>query len=187
MGNLRLKFSQLGRWQRQGTGSVSVSGPKPCYLSSLWGCRTSGSEINIDFLRPQELASGISQMVKMMRFWGKNYWRRLCNVFSWVPHHMALLWEDGPFSLVQFSRSVVSDSLRPHESQHARPPCPFQTPGVHSYSCPSSRWCHPAITSSVVPSSFCPQFLPASGSEWVNSSHEVARVLEFQLQHQMDP
>ena len=65
---------------------------------------------------------------------------------------------------VQFSRSVVSDSLRPHELQHARPPCPSSTPGVHSDSCPSSRWCHPAISSSVVPVSSCPQSLPASGS-----------------------
>ena len=56
------------------------------------------------------------------------------------------------FSSVHFSRSVVSDSLWPHESQHARPPCPSPTPGVHSNSCPSSGWCHPAISSSVVPS-----------------------------------
>ena len=65
---------------------------------------------------------------------------------------------------VQFSCSVVSDSLRPHESQHARPPCPSPSPRVHSNSCPSSRWCHPAISSSVVPSSSCPQSLPASES-----------------------
>ena len=58
----------------------------------------------------------------------------------------------------------MSDSLRPHESQHARPPCPSQIPGVYSNSCPSSRWCHPAISSSVVPFSSCPQSLPASGS-----------------------
>ena len=64
---------------------------------------------------------------------------------------------------VQFSRSVMSDSLRPHESQHARPPCPSPTPGVYSNSCPLSRWCHPAILSSVVPFS-CPQSLPESGS-----------------------
>ena len=63
----------------------------------------------------------------------------------------------------QFSRSVMSDSLRPHESQHARPPCPSQTPGVYSNSCPSSWWCHPSISSSVVPFSSCPQPLPASG------------------------
>ena len=65
-----------------------------------------------------------------------------------------------PYS-VQFS-SVMSDSLQPHELQHARPPCPPATPGVHSNSCPSSRWCHPAISSSVVPFSSCPQSLPAS-------------------------
>ena len=68
------------------------------------------------------------------------------------------------FSSVQFSHSVMSDSLRPHESQHARPPCPSPTPGVYSNSCPSSRWCHPAISSSLVPFSSCPQSLPASGS-----------------------
>ena len=69
-----------------------------------------------------------------------------------------------PFSSVQFSRSVMSDSLWPHELQHARPPCPSPTPGVHSDSCPSSQWCHPAILSSVVPFSSCPQSLPASDS-----------------------
>ena len=66
------------------------------------------------------------------------------------------LWSD------QISRSVVSDSLRPHESLHARPPCPSPTPGVHPDSCPSSQWCHPAISSSVIPFSSCPQSLPAS-------------------------
>ena len=65
---------------------------------------------------------------------------------------------------VQFSHSVMSDSLRPHELQHARPPCPSPTPRVHSHSCASSRWCHPAISSSVVPFSSCPQSLPASQS-----------------------
>ena len=65
---------------------------------------------------------------------------------------------------VQFSCSVVSNSLRPHESQHSRPPCPSPTPGVHSDSRPSSWWCHPAISSSVIPFSSCPQSLPASGS-----------------------
>ena len=68
------------------------------------------------------------------------------------------------FSSVQFSHSVMSDSLWPHESEHARPTCPSQTPRVYSNSCPSSRWCHPAISSSVVPFSSCPQSLPASGS-----------------------
>ena len=68
------------------------------------------------------------------------------------------------FSSVQFSHSVVSDSLWPHELQHARPPCPSPTPRVHSDSCPSSQWCHPTISSSVIPFSSCPQSFPASGS-----------------------
>ena len=68
------------------------------------------------------------------------------------------------FSSVQFSRSVTSDSLWRHEPQHARPPCPSPTTGVHPNSCASSRWCHPAISSSVIPFSSCPQSLPASGS-----------------------
>ena len=65
---------------------------------------------------------------------------------------------------VQFSCSLVSDSLWPHESQHTRPACPSPTPRVHSDPCPSSQWCHPAISSSVVPFSSCPQSLPASES-----------------------
>ena len=68
------------------------------------------------------------------------------------------------FSSVQFSRSVMSESLWPHEPQYARPPCPSPTPGVHSNSCPLSRWCHPITSSSVVPFSSCPQSCPASGS-----------------------
>ena len=67
-------------------------------------------------------------------------------------------------SSVQFSHSVVSDSLQPHESQHARPACPSPTPGVPSNSCPLSRWCHPAISCSVIPFSSRSQYLPASGS-----------------------
>ena len=70
----------------------------------------------------------------------------------------------NPISSVQFSHSVVSDSLRPHELQHARAPCPSPTPRVHPNSCASSRWCHPAISSSVIPFSSCPQSLPASES-----------------------
>ena len=72
--------------------------------------------------------------------------------------------QNSKYYPVQFSRSVMSDSLQPHELQHARPPCPSPTPGVHSNSCPSSRWCHPAISSSVVPFSSCSQYLPASES-----------------------
>ena len=87
---------------------------------------------------------------------------------------------------VQFSRPIVSDSLRPHESQHARPPCPSSTPGVHSNSCPSSQWCHPAISSSVVLFSSCPQSLPASESfpmsqlfTWGGQSTGVSALASF--------
>ena len=82
---------------------------------------------------------------------------------------------DGQACSVQFSPSVMSNSLQPHESQHARPCCPSPTPRVHSNSRQLSRWCHPAISSSVIPFSSCPQSLQ------VNSSHEVAKVLEFPL------
>ena len=74
---------------------------------------------------------------------------------------------------IQFSHSAMSDSLRPHEPQHTRPPCPSLTPGVHPNSCPLSRWCHPAISSSVVPFSSCPQSLPAS----VFSSESTLRMM----------
>ena len=89
------------------------------------------------------------------------------------------------FSSVQFSCSVVSDSLQPHESQHARPPCPSPTPGVHPDSCPLSQWCHPAISSSVIPFS-CPQSLPASESfpisqlfPWGGQSTGVSALASF--------
>ena len=105
------------------------------------------------------------------------------SLLHWLMDSLSLS-HQGSLSSVQFSRSVVSDSLWPHESQHARLPSPSPTPGVHSDSRPSSQWWHPAISSSVVPFSSCPQSLPASESfQWVNSSHEVAKVLEFQLYH----
>ena len=70
----------------------------------------------------------------------------------------------SPVLSVQFSGSVMSDSLWPHEPQHIRPPCPSPTPRVHPNPCPLSQWCHPAISSSVVPFSSCPQSFPAAGS-----------------------
>ena len=85
---------------------------------------------------------------------------RFCQKWvSWAP-----MFHKQCFSSVQFSHSVVSNSLWPHESQHARPPCPSPTPRVHSNSHPLSRWCHPAISFSVVPFSSCPQSLPPSES-----------------------
>ena len=89
------------------------------------------------------------------------------------------------FSEFQFSRSVVSNSLQPRELQQTRPPCPSPTPGVHQNSCALNWWCYPAISSSAVPFSSCPQSLPTSRFfQWVNSSYEVAKILEFQLKHQ---
>ena len=80
------------------------------------------------------------------------------------------------FSSVQFSLSVVSDSLWPHESQHAWPPCPSPAPGVYPNSCPLNQWCHPTISSSVVPFSSCPQSFPASGSFRFASGGQSTRV-----------
>ena len=87
---------------------------------------------------------------------------------------------------VQFCRSVMSDYLWPHELQHARPPCPSPTPRVHPNSCPSSRWCHPAISTSVIPFSSCPQSFPASESfpmsqlfAWGGQSSGVSALASF--------
>ena len=103
-----------------------------------------------------------------------------CLGFRVPPHDI------NSFLSVQFSRSVVSDSLWPHELQHARPPCPSPSPGVHSNSCPSSWWCHPAISSSVIPFSSCPQSLPASESfpmsqlfAWGGQSTGVSALASF--------
>ena len=95
-----------------------------------------------------------------------------------------IYWAHPMFS-VKFSRSVKSDSLRPQGLQHARPPYPFKTSRVYPNSCPLSQWCHPTTSSSVIPFSSCPQSFPGSGFfKWVSSLHQVAKGLEFQLQHQ---
>ena len=99
----------------------------------------------------------------------------IMHLINWILHSSA-----------QFSCSIVSDSLQPHESQHARPPCPSPTPRVHSDSRLSSQWCHPAISSSIVHFSSCPQSLPASGSfpvsqlfAWVGQSNGVSASASF--------
>ena len=96
--------------------------------------------------------------VKFISSYTKRYWNVLKKKKVSKKRHSTcvLLILPSPSS-VQFSRSVVSNSLRPHELQHARPPCPSPTPGVHPKPCPSNRWCHPAISSSVVPFSSRPQ------------------------------
>ena len=102
---------------------------------------------------------------------------------DWLQYNQGFI---RKYKSVQFSCSVVSDSLPPHESQHARPPCPSPTPRVHSNSRPSSRWCHPVISSSVVPFSSCPQSLPASESfpvsqlfTWGGQSTGVSALASF--------
>ena len=107
--------------------------------------------------------------------WTRSLWRDRCRVVTmqWLQCQL------------QCSRSVGSDSLRPHEPQHTRPPCPSPTPRVYPNSCPSSRWCHPTISSCVFPS---PPALNLSQHQdlfkSVSSSHEVAKVLDFQVQQQ---
>ena len=162
-----------------------------CQSNKIWGSRETAQPSAIHllkcsgaFLEDVEKTHSFCfthRLLLLTWMWCKN---RFCNLEKLLQTfavcliqqpHLWLTW----FSSVQFSRSVVSDSLRPHESQ---PPCPSPTPGVHSDSRPSSQWYPPAISSSVVPFSSCPQSLPASESfQWVNSSHEVAKVLEFQL------
>ena len=130
------------------------------------------SQLAISFLRKSNLLNQGSNL-------DLSNWRQIFYCLSHQGSLMLLLylaflpWEShltfvcplhSSFSSVQFSRSVVSDSLRPHESQHTRPPCTSPSLGVHSDSRPSSPWCHPAISSLVIPFSSCPQSLPASES-----------------------
>ena len=109
---------------------------------------------------------------------------RAFKLLSVLPSCLSLELQMLVFSSVQFSCSVVSDSLWPHESQHERPPCPSTTPGVYPNSCPLSRWCHLTISSSVIPSPPAFNLSQHQGLfKWVSSPHQVAKVLEFQLQY----
>ena len=120
----------------------------------------------------------VCQMASVLFFWG----------LLWL--YLELL---GEVSVSQCSRSVMSDSLQLHELQYARPACPSPTPGVHSGSHLSSQWCHPAISSSVVPFSSCPQSLPASESfpmsqlfAWGGQSTGVSALASFLLKNTQD-
>ena len=114
---------------------------------------------HIGDLEMWQLGSGIRWKGKLERLHRKHEIR-----FSDTHMHSAHTVEYESFSSVQFSRSVVSDSLQPCGLQQARPPCPSPTPGVYSNSCPLSRWYYPTISSSVIPFSSCLQSFPASGS-----------------------
>ena len=123
---------------------------------------------------------------KTLIIWLHPIWS-LCPLnWSWTHDVMYSSLKNPVTYSVQFSHLVMSNSLRPHESQHTSPPCPSPTPGVHSNSRPSSRWCHPAISSSVISFSSCPQSLPASESlpmsqlfAWVGQSTGVSALASF--------
>ena len=110
----------------------------------------------------------------------------LTSLYLIFSHVLFCRWTTSICSSFFIFSSVELTSLKPHESQHARPPCPSPTPRVYPNSCPSSQWCHPAVSSSVIPFSPAPNPSPHQGlfHPRVNSWHEVAKVLEFQLQHQ---
>ena len=137
------------------------------YENSLWNNKIFRTETHFNFIK----------LVIFFLWACKHHWLWNDNgIRTTQDRHITLFRSD------QISRSVVSNSLRPHESQHARPPCPSPTPGVHSDSHPSSQWCHPAISSSLSPSPPAPN--PSQHQslfQWVNTLHEVAKVLEFQL------
>ena len=123
---------------------------------------------------PPPMAEGT--LTKSMEFYHLPAVGFMSYIECYTPQILTMMctpWGWSSFSSVQFSCSAMSDSLQPHGLQHARPPCPSPTPGVYSNSCPLSRWCHLTISFSVVPF-----------SSRLQSSHQVAKVLEFQLQHQ---
>ena len=128
-------------------GSVVVTHRLSCSLA--WGLPGPG----IEPVSP--VVELVSPVIPITR-WILNHWA--------IREAPAYIFEKLQFSSVQFGRSVVSDSLQPHEPQHARPPCPSPTPRIHPNPCPSSWWCHLTVSSSVVPFSSCPQSFPASGS-----------------------
>ena len=131
--------------------------PTPVFLSeesqgqgSLVGCRLGLHRVGHDWSDLAEAAAAASPGREELKDRRKKQWEKTSQGLPFI-------------SSVQFSRSVMSDSLWPHGLQHARPPCSSRTPRVHPNSCPLSQWCHPTISSSVVPFSSCLQSLPASG------------------------
>ena len=138
-----------------------------------WDGLLVGSTVPVLWLTELGLVSLQGRAVSNSRFWSVHgFSMPLGSSSSFLSVHS-----------VQYSCSVISDSLPPHESQRPRPSCPSQNPGVYSNSCPSSCWCHPATSSSVVPFPPAPNPSQQKGLfQWVNSSHQVAKVLESQLQ-----
>ena len=129
-------------------------------LSILWHCLSLGLEWKLTISSPVATAE-FSKFAGILSTTFSQHYFSGFELAQLEFHHQG---QELTFSSVQFSHSVMSDSLWPHESQYVRPPCPSTTPRVHSISCPSSRWCHPAISSTVVLFPSCRQSLPASGS-----------------------
>ena len=162
---------------------MSITGPEQKDLRGEWFQRRSYQhlqDLGTCCLAPHQVLGSAAHFRCMVFCKSRKGFRRpWCSTV----HHVH---STRGFSSVQFSCSVVSDSLRPHELQHARPPCPSPTPRVHPDSCPSSQWCHPAISSSVAPFSSCPQSLPASESfpmsqlfTWAGQSIGVLALASF--------
>ena len=158
----------------------------PTYSMTNHSYESESLSVLSDFLRPHGLYSPWNSLDQNTRVDNLSLFQRIFPTQGSNPRLLHCRWIlyqlSYKFSSVQFSRSVVSDSLRPHESEHARTPCPSPSPVVHSDWRPSSPWCHPAISSSVVPSPPAFNLTQHQGLfQWVNSLHEVAKVLEFQL------
>ena len=163
-------------------GCTRVPTPEPPISSSLWASFEHGTTCTIIATLLDDMNSKWEEVLRSCRilmvsqiFQMQNHIPQSLTIYQIMCIHSPTL---------QFSPvSVVSDSLRPHEPQHARPPCPSPSLGVCSNSGPSSHWCHPVISSSVIP--FSPPAPNPSQHQslfqWVNSSHEVAKVLKFQL------
>ena len=153
---LRKHHYEQSYW-RWWISSWAISNPE------RWCCESAALNVPTN-LENSAVATGLEKVSFL-----SNPKERQCQIMLELPHNCTHL------SSVQFSHSVVSNSLQPHESQHARPLCPSPTPGVHSNSRPSSQWCHPAISSSAVPFSSWPQSLPASKSLPMNQLFAVSR------------
>ena len=145
------------------------------FLNCVTSSELSFSLISLSYLWNEDnthLARWLWRLAMVFTKWSLQAWSRLCpqlscassrswNWFYWNGHFQSLV---QPLTFIQFSSSVTSNSLRPHELWHARPLCPSPTPAFHPSPCPLSRWCHPTISASVVPFSSCPHSFPASGS-----------------------
>ena len=150
----------LGDWQQKNKRTEEVSH----FLLHMFSLRL------LDSQNHKDIRNLMGLLGLIIAFWELYIYisTRSCNLKSWERYVMFTFLQTPwvgfqYFNSVQFSRSIVSDALRPHGLQHTKPPCPSPTPGVHPNPRPSSQWCHATISCSVVPFSSCPQSFPASG------------------------